>query len=772
MTRRHLAAFAIVALLVATSASAATIVIVNKDPAGVGFNDATSAVPVGGNTGTTLGQQRLNAFQAAAIIWGVKLNSPITIRIAARFGALTPCTTSSGVLGSAGPTDFLQNFPNAPRSNTWFPIALASARANVDYPTTMGKADAAAISAQFNSNIGTAGCLPGLNWYLGLDGNENPATQLDLLAVLLHEFGHGLGFSGVVNLADGSLPSNTPDIFSVYTVDTASLLHWNAMSNAQRAFSATNTGFVLWDGPNVMAASSILSLGNDANRPRLFAPSPRQPGSSIYHWDTVSTPNQLMEPFINSDLTHNVDVPSDLTMKQMLDIGWQAQSTNCYTLATAVNPTGVGASVTVNSAQNCTGGHLENSNVTMTANAPAGYVFSNWTTSGGGTFSSASANPTTFTITGNASVTANFSAGSTSELVVNGGFEQTVATGNTTPGWTVTPTDGFLRIQQGGAYPHAGTAYAYLGGDDDTHDYLRQTISIPSNATSATLTFWVNVVTDEAIGAGEYDALWVDFYQTGGAFVDDLAFITNEDAPSSSNTNGVYFQVGPINVLPFKGQTLQLVFETLTDETLPTTFRVDDITLQVQTSGSAAPTGLVAIPLSPTSVFLAWDPVAGASFQVLRKSHNGAFTIVGTPGGNSFSDPTASANTSYLYQVKAVFGGTPGPPSNNALATTIFFTDDPLSAFSTRLRAVHIQELRTAVNAMRSLAGLTATTFTDTMAAGVIARGYHVTELRTALDAARSTLGLSALSYTDPTLTVGSTKVKKVHVEELRDGVE
>ncbi len=62
------------ALLFGTAvvANAASIVIVNKDAVGVGFNDPTVAAPVGGNAGTTLGQQRLNVFQAAASIWGHK----------------------------------------------------------------------------------------------------------------------------------------------------------------------------------------------------------------------------------------------------------------------------------------------------------------------------------------------------------------------------------------------------------------------------------------------------------------------------------------------------------------------------------------------------------------------------------------------------------------------------------------------------------------------------------------------------------------------------
>jgi hypothetical protein len=41
-------------------------------------------------------------------------------------------------------------------------------------------------------------------------------------------------------------------------------------------------------------------------------------GSSISHWDPIAFPNLLMEPAINADLTHGVD----LTRQEMIDIGW------------------------------------------------------------------------------------------------------------------------------------------------------------------------------------------------------------------------------------------------------------------------------------------------------------------------------------------------------------------------------------------------------------------------------------------------------------------
>jgi hypothetical protein len=66
MKSRNRAAVLFAAVLAVTPlalSGAATITIVNGDAAGVGFNDTTPAVQVGGNTGTTLGEQRLIAFR-------------------------------------------------------------------------------------------------------------------------------------------------------------------------------------------------------------------------------------------------------------------------------------------------------------------------------------------------------------------------------------------------------------------------------------------------------------------------------------------------------------------------------------------------------------------------------------------------------------------------------------------------------------------------------------------------------------------------------------
>ena len=73
-----------VCLFAASPAAAATFVINNLDGPDEGFNDPTPVLPVGGNNGTTLGQQRLNLFQKAADTWGAAIESAVPIIIQAK----------------------------------------------------------------------------------------------------------------------------------------------------------------------------------------------------------------------------------------------------------------------------------------------------------------------------------------------------------------------------------------------------------------------------------------------------------------------------------------------------------------------------------------------------------------------------------------------------------------------------------------------------------------------------------------------------------------
>jgi hypothetical protein len=228
--------------------AAATITIVNHNEPGVGFNDPTPVAPVGGNAGTSLGQQRLIAFQRAADIWGATLTSNVPIRVGASFVPLS-CTANSAVLGSAGANEIWSDFPNAPRANTWYPSALASKIAGADVTTP----DMAHITARFNSRLGLFDdCLPGSGFYLGLDNNFG--TQIDLVTVLLHELGHGFGFQTFTDDETGAQMLGVPSIWDHFLVDNRNNRIWSAMSDAERVASAISGHGLSWNGPNVTAA--------------------------------------------------------------------------------------------------------------------------------------------------------------------------------------------------------------------------------------------------------------------------------------------------------------------------------------------------------------------------------------------------------------------------------------------------------------------------------------------------------------------------------------
>jgi hypothetical protein len=241
--RGGLAALALLA--VTAPALASTITIVNVDGAGEGFNDPTPVAPVGGNTGTTRGQQRLIAFQFAADVWGALLPSAVEIRVTASFDPLN-CSATTAVLGSAGARGATTDFPGAPIPNTYYHVALANKLAGYDLSPGDPGTSADEIQARFNVSVDEATCLTASNWYYGLDGNNG--NDIDLVVVLLHEFGHGLGFASLVNNSTGALAGGLPDIYSRFLYDNTVGLHWPAMSNSQRVASAVNQQNVVFDG--------------------------------------------------------------------------------------------------------------------------------------------------------------------------------------------------------------------------------------------------------------------------------------------------------------------------------------------------------------------------------------------------------------------------------------------------------------------------------------------------------------------------------------------
>lgn len=105
-------------------------------------------------------------------------------------------------------------------------------------------------------------------------------------------------------------------------------------------------------------------------------------------------------------------------------------------------------------------------------------------------------------------------------------------------------------------------------------------------------------------------------------------------------------------------------------------------------------------------------------------------------------------------------------------SSAITFTDDPLTPGSTPIKAVHIVELRNAINSLRTSNFIDEFVFTDpTLSAGELVEEVHVTELRAALAGVYAQRSRPLPTYTDPTIIATATSIRSVHVAELRMAV-
>jgi FG-GAP-like repeat len=176
------------------------------------------------------------------------------------------------------------------------------------------------------------------------------------------------------------------------------------------------------------------------------------------------------------------------------------------------------------------------------------------------------------------------------------------------------------------------------------------------------------------------------------------------------------------------------------------------------------------VPMFAASAKLRWIPAADAASYVVyrRPTFAGAWVVVGNafvPEANASMQP----GKTWMFGVAVRYANNSiGPIGTPDIATSVPFTDDPVVP-GTSVRASQITELRTAVDAVRTFAGLTAFPFTDATLTGTPIRALHLTELREALTAARNAIGMP-LTFSPQAPAIGGT-VKSTHIEEIRAGV-
>jgi uncharacterized membrane protein len=244
----------------------------------------------------------------------------------------------------------------------------------------------------------------------------------------------------------------------------------------------------------------------------------------------------------------------------------------------------------------------------------------------------------------------------TTQLLGNPGFENGAS--NPSP-WTLTSTHSPIEIINSSTAepPHSGTFDAWLDGFGTTNtDTIMQQVSIASNATAATLSFWLHIDTAETTTTTQFDKLTVQVRDSSGNVLSTLATFSNLDHASG-------YQQHSYDLSSFKGQTIQIFLSGAEDFEKQTSFVLDDFALNVTTpSSTTPPTTSVTAPangatvsgnVTVTATATASSGVGVAQLQLLIDGS----VVFTTSNSTSLSfpfDTTSVANGSHTLVSKAV----------------------------------------------------------------------------------------------------------------------
>lgn len=168
-------------------------------------------------------------------------------------------------------------------------------------------------------------------------------------------------------------------------------------------------------------------------------------------------------------------------------------------------------------------------------------------------------------------------------------------------------------------------------------------------------------------------------------------------------------------------------------------------------SVTSQPTGIMCGPTCGSTF------IPGLMVSLFAAPASGA-TFARWTGACVTTNPVCVVSMSNAQAVAATFSAT--------------FTDTPLVAGMTSVRAAHLVELRAAIDTLRMWRALPAMVWTDpSIVAGVTAvRAVHLVELRTALDAVFTADGLTPPAWSAPPVA-GTTLITAAQIEEVRTNI-
>lgn len=289
----------------------------------------------GGSDVTTLGEARRRAFERVLCVFENRLRGEFTIRLDVSFGSFPGDSPTLITLASATPCN-VAAVSQTGETGVGYPSALA--RAVFGEERIGGLCDNYDVKMVFNDRANI--------FHYG--AGAAPRGTVDFASVATHEIFHGLGFFDYVE-PDGSLlvdtvedergeESRTVTLSSVYDLGMYSRADDDFLVNltdAQRRAAITSGDGLLWGGAAGRRAAAAKSSGVAADgKPRLYAPSDYEPGSSISHLDLSVHPDDLLEPF------HNNSADMTLALALLEDMGWEINAgplpQSCVPVATSL----------------------------------------------------------------------------------------------------------------------------------------------------------------------------------------------------------------------------------------------------------------------------------------------------------------------------------------------------------------------------------------------------------------------------------------------------
>ncbi len=232
---------------------------------------------------------------------------------------------------------------------------------------------------------------------------------------------------------------------------------------------------------------------------------------------------------------------------------------------------------------------------------------------------------------------------SQTELTTNGNFESSPLG----TGWTTTTANGNLWVGNANCSGANGSAnYVWaadqneLTGVNNIDEDLRQQIQIPSNASQVTVFFKASINTAET-GTTAYDEMTLTLEDVTGNVLHTLGSLSNLDAdPSLTNcqTYSSYYVNIPSS---FFGQSPYLSLSFETDGSLPTIFRVDDVSVLSYVAGCT-------YTLSQSSYSV---PISGGTFNnaiSINTQSNCSWVAAVTTGTNWLSTNSTGVGSGLL----------------------------------------------------------------------------------------------------------------------------